>query len=80
MLGLAISGAPGTIPGMMNGASGVMRRLFDPSIQGSRSIPSLARVPVFILWMGIFETSKIAPLVAISLPLLLGQDTARIRL
>ncbi|MBP2080060.1 ABC transporter permease [Oceanobacillus polygoni] len=34
-------------------------RLLDPMIQAFRSIPSLAWVPLFILWMGIGETSKI---------------------
>ncbi|QQZ08883.1 ABC transporter permease [Heyndrickxia vini] len=33
--------------------------LFDPIIQAFRSIPSLSWVPLFILWMGIGETSKI---------------------
>lgn len=33
--------------------------LFDPMIQAFRAIPSLAWVPLFILWMGIGEPSKI---------------------
>jgi sulfonate transport system permease protein len=33
--------------------------LFDPLFQSLRNIPSLAWVPLFILWMGIYETSKI---------------------
>ncbi|GAK01341.1 LOW QUALITY PROTEIN: alkanesulfonates transport system permease protein [Geomicrobium sp. JCM 19055] len=32
---------------------------FDPLLQALRSIPSLAWVPLFILWMGIAETSKV---------------------
>lgn len=32
---------------------------FDPLIQAFRSIPSLAWVPMFILWMGIGELSKV---------------------
>lgn len=35
-------------------------RLFDPIIQAFKSIPSLAWVPLFILWMGIGEPSKIS--------------------
>ncbi|WP_228409666.1 ABC transporter permease [Radiobacillus deserti] len=35
-------------------------KIFDPLIQAFRSIPSLAWVPLFILWMGIGETSKVA--------------------
>lgn len=34
-------------------------QLFDPMIQAFRSIPSLAWVPLFILWMGIGEPSKV---------------------
>ncbi|MGY3716190.1 ABC transporter permease [Sutcliffiella cohnii] len=34
-------------------------QLFDPLIQAFRSIPSLAWVPLFILWLSIGETSKI---------------------
>ncbi|WP_019415196.1 ABC transporter permease [Paenisporosarcina sp. TG20] len=34
-------------------------QLMDPLIQGFRAIPSLAWVPLFILWMGIGESSKI---------------------
>src|SRR5699024_1650080 len=33
--------------------------LFDPMIQAFRAIPSLAWVPLFILWMGIGEPSKV---------------------
>lgn len=42
---------------------GYMKRaelLLDPLFQAFRSIPSLAWVPLFILWMGIGEPSKIA--------------------
>jgi sulfonate transport system permease protein len=34
-------------------------QLMDPLIQAFRSIPSLAWVPLFILWMGIGEASKV---------------------
>jgi len=60
ILGFGIGAAAGTLLGMLTGASGLARRLLDPSIQGLRAIPSLAWVPLFILWLGIFETSKIA--------------------
>ncbi|WP_202079845.1 ABC transporter permease [Caldalkalibacillus salinus] len=33
---------------------------FDPLIQAFRSVPSLAWVPLFLLWIGIGENSKIA--------------------
>jgi sulfonate transport system permease protein len=76
LVGFALGGTFGTIFGMLNGASSLMRRLFDPSIQALRAIPSLAWVPIFILWMGIFETSKIALIaVGVFFPVYLGMLT-----
>jgi sulfonate transport system permease protein len=60
LLGFAIGAAAGTALGMMNGASGLAFRLLDPAIQALRAIPSIAWVPLFILWFGIFEASKVA--------------------
>ena len=76
-LGFAIGGTAGTAMGMITGASAMTRRLLDPSIQGLRAIPSLAWVPLFILWMGIFETSKIALIaMGVFFPVYLGMLTA----
>jgi len=63
----------GTILGAIAGYWGLARRLLDPTIQALRAIPSLAWVPLFILWLGIFETSKVA-LIAIGVffPVYLG--------
>lgn len=47
------------ILGSLVGFYNKIEQLFDPMIQAFRSIPSLAWVPLFILWMGIGETSKI---------------------
>jgi sulfonate transport system permease protein len=49
LLGFGIGGTLGTLMGMVAGASPLARRLIDPSIQGLRSVPSLAWVPIFIL-------------------------------
>jgi sulfonate transport system permease protein len=77
LIGFGIGGALGTVVGMLTGASSLARRLLDPSIQGLRSVPSLAWVPIFILWMGIFETSKIALIaVGVFFPVYLGMLTA----
>ncbi len=71
--GFGIGAGAGTILGMLTGASRWARLLLDPTIQGVRAIPSLAWVPLFILWLGIFETSKLA-LVALGVffPVYLG--------
>ena len=41
-------------------ASETVRRLLDPTLQALRASPSIAWVPLFILWLGIFEASKVA--------------------
>jgi sulfonate transport system permease protein len=60
LLGFFIGASTGTLLGMLNGASPRAAQLLDPSIQALRAIPSIAWVPLFILWLGIFETSKLA--------------------
>ncbi len=58
-LGFAFGAVTGTLVGALCGAHPTVRRLLDPSIQALRAIPSIAWVPLFILWLGIFENSKI---------------------
>jgi sulfonate transport system permease protein len=71
--GFALGVAAGTLLGAFAGASSWTRALIDPTLQGLRAIPSIAWVPLFILWLGIFEASKIALIAAgISFPIYLG--------
>jgi sulfonate transport system permease protein len=58
-LGFALGATAGTLAGALCGASPFARRLLDPMIQALRAIPSIAWVPLFILWLGIFENSKV---------------------
>ncbi len=58
-VGFAFGVAAATILGALCGAVPLARRLLDPSIQALKAVPSLAWVPLFILWFGIFETSKV---------------------
>jgi len=57
--GFLIGGTAATVLGGVAGSSPLFRRLFDPLLQSLRSIPSMAWVPLFLLWLGIHETSKI---------------------
>ena len=59
VVGFALGVATGTALGALTGTSVLARRLLDPSIQALRNIPSIAWVPLFILWFGIFEKSKV---------------------
>ncbi len=58
-LGFAFGVAAGTVMGAVSGYWTLARRLVDPTLQALRNIPSIAWVPMFILWFGIFETSKV---------------------
>lgn len=71
--GFAFGVAAGTLAGAITGYSAFVRRLIDPSLQALRAIPSLAWVPLFILWLGIFESSKITLIaVGVFFPVYLG--------
>jgi sulfonate transport system permease protein len=71
--GFAIGVISGTLVGAIAGYSALTRRLIDPSMQALRAIPSLAWVPLFILWFGIFETSKVVLIaVGVFFPVYLG--------
>jgi sulfonate transport system permease protein len=71
--GFGIGVSIATLLGAAAGYSPLVRRLLDPSLQALRAIPSIAWVPLFILWLGIFEASKIT-LIAIGVffPVYLG--------
>jgi sulfonate transport system permease protein len=63
----------GTLLGAFAGYSALMHRLLDPTLQALRAIPSIAWIPLFILWLGIFETSKVALIaVGVFFPVYLG--------
>jgi sulfonate transport system permease protein len=59
LFGFAIGTVAATAPGALTGYSLLWRRLLDPMLQALRSIPSIAWVPLFILWLGIFEAAKV---------------------
>ncbi|WP_338441835.1 ABC transporter permease [Synechococcus elongatus IITB4] len=58
-LGFLVGAISATILGGLTGYSKIVHAFLDPLIQSLRSIPSLAWVPLFILWLGIQETSKV---------------------
>lgn len=72
-VGFALGVLVGTGLGALAGASTLARRIIDPTLQGLRSVPSLSWVPLFILWLGIFEPSKVALIaVGVFFPVYLG--------
>jgi sulfonate transport system permease protein len=71
--GFILGVAAGTLAGAIAGYSALTHRLLDPSLQALRAIPSIAWVPLFILWFGIFEASKIILIaVGVFFPVYLG--------
>jgi sulfonate transport system permease protein len=71
--GFGLGVVAGTILGAVSGYWALARRLLDPTVQALRAMPSIAWVPLFILWLGIFETSKVALIaVGVFFPVYLG--------
>jgi sulfonate transport system permease protein len=62
--GFAIGATAGVLLGTTIGLSRSLDRLLDPTLQGIRTVPTLAWAPLLLLWMGIDEQPKIT-LVAI---------------
>ena len=57
--GFALGAAVATALGVLTGASARARALLDPTLQALRNIPSMAWIPLFLLWLGIQEASKV---------------------
>ncbi|MBV8601946.1 MAG: ABC transporter permease [Candidatus Eremiobacteraeota bacterium] len=62
--GFAIACLAACVLGTLVGLSRTVERVVEPTLQAIRAVPSLAWVPLILLWLGIGETAKIT-LVAI---------------
>jgi sulfonate transport system permease protein len=58
-LGLGLGVVVGTVLALISGLSRVGESLIDGPIQVKRSIPTLALIPLLILWLGIGEPMKV---------------------
>jgi sulfonate transport system permease protein len=58
-LGFLLGTAVATVLGAVVGYSRRAGDYLDPTVQALKAVPSLAWVPLFILWFGIFEVSKV---------------------
>jgi len=71
--GFGLGVVAGTLLGAIAGYSALTRTIIDPTLQALRAIPSIAWVPLFILWLGIFEASKVTLIaVGVFFPVYLG--------
>ncbi|GAE05083.1 alkanesulfonates transport system permease protein [Paenibacillus sp. JCM 10914] len=57
--GFFLGGLTGLVLGLSTGLGKMAERTLDPSIQMLRTVPLLSLIPLFILWFGIGEFSKI---------------------
>ena len=59
LLGFAIGGSIGFLLGLVTGLWAAAEGLLDSTIQMFRTIPSMALIPLIIVWFGIGEVAKI---------------------
>ncbi|MFC7679307.1 ABC transporter permease [Paenibacillus sp. GCM10028914] len=59
MFGFVLGGLTGFLLGLSTGLGKIAERTLDPSLQMLRTVPLLSLIPLFILWFGIGEFSKI---------------------
>lgn len=57
--GLLIGGSLGLLLGIVAGLSSVAEKVYDAPMQMIRTIPFIALVPLFVVWFGIGELSKV---------------------
>lgn len=59
LAGFGIGATLSLLVSVVVGLSRIVERALDPTLQGIRSVPSLAWVPFLLLWMGIGETPRV---------------------
>ncbi len=63
LLGFAIAAAAGVAVGILMSRSRAMRWFFDPIVSVGFPMPKIAFLPIFMLWFGLYDTSKITMIV-----------------
>ena len=58
--GFGIAAVAALVLGLLTGLSTPLRHLLDPMIEFVRPIPPLAFLPMFLVWFGLGEASKVA--------------------
>ncbi|WP_077800166.1 ABC transporter permease [Streptomyces sp. JHA26] len=75
--GFAIGLGAGVLLALVSGLSRVGEALIDGTVQLNRAIPTLGLIPLFILWLGIGETFKIAIIaIVVYIPMYLNTHAA----
>jgi ABC-type nitrate/sulfonate/bicarbonate transport system permease component len=77
LIGFAISAVAGFAIGVLAGSIPWLRRIFDPLVALSYPIPKIGLIPLFILWLGIGEASKLAVIVTAAIyPVIINVQAA----
>jgi ABC-type nitrate/sulfonate/bicarbonate transport system permease component len=63
LVGFAIAAVAGIILGMAMSRNAGVRWLFDPIVSAGFPMPKIAFLPVMMLWLGVYDVSKIAMVV-----------------
>ncbi len=75
--GFLLGAVAATLAGALTGYSRLWRAVLDPTLQALRNIPSIAWVPLFVLWLGIDEAPKVTLIaVGVFFPVYLNLMTA----
>ncbi|WP_404819011.1 ABC transporter permease [Streptomyces phaeolivaceus] len=75
--GFAIGLTAGIVLALVSGLSRTGEALIDGTVQLNRAIPTLGLIPLFILWLGIGETFKIAIIaIVVYIPIYLNTHAA----
>jgi ABC-type nitrate/sulfonate/bicarbonate transport system permease component len=63
LAGFAIAGAGGVVLGIVMARNAAVRWFFDPIVSVAFPMPKIAFLPVFMLWLGLYDFSKISMVV-----------------
>jgi ABC-type nitrate/sulfonate/bicarbonate transport system permease component len=63
LLGFAIAGAAGIVLGIVMARSAAARWFFDPIVSVGFPMPKIAFLPIFMLWFGLYDLSKVSMVV-----------------
>jgi len=63
MIGFAISASAGVVIGILIARNALARWFFDPIISIAFPMPKIAFLPIFMLWFGLYDFSKITMIV-----------------
>jgi ABC-type nitrate/sulfonate/bicarbonate transport system permease component len=60
LMGFAIAGSAGVLLGILMTRRPLIRWFFDPIVSVGFPMPKIAFLPIFMLWLGLYDTSKIS--------------------